>query len=365
MLISVIVPLYRGEKYISRIISSIEANAENSCQEIEIIFVNDDPRDYFEEACYPSQVTIEFVNHKQNQGIHQTKIDGFKKARGEYLLFLDQDDTISDHYFTSQLKKIGKSDAVFCNGFRRQGESIYRPGKMETCGFHLEEYLVSGYPLISLGQMLVRYGAVPKGWVENIMVHNGWDDHFFWICMLQEQARVKYNSEYLYVHEEAGENASFDWVSMKNSAAEFKDKAAGWNIFYGDDKRCFSDTIEKRIAKYDKYIELDRLLCRTRRKDVNAYFCTNLIQTVAVYGIGVYGKKLCRMLDPQTVHIKYGIDKNALNKHAVFPIYENVREDIPVDCIICATGFEDERIKEKIGGNVLTMKEVLQKAERK
>lgn len=364
MFISVIVPLYRGKKYISRIIRSIEANVKTEGWETQIIFVNDDPQDFFEEDCYTSQnrINIEFINHKQNKGIHQTKIDGFKKAKGQYLLFLDQDDTISDFYFTSQLKKIGKYDAVFCNGFRRQGESIYYPGKMETYKFHLDEYLMFGYPLISLGQMLVRHEAVPKGWIENPMGHNGWDDHLFWICMLYEQSAIQYNSEYLYVHEEAGENASFDWTAMKNSGTEFRDKVAGLNIFDTDDERRFTDTIEKRVAKYDKYIELDNILNRTGKQEVNAYLYTNSIQTVAVYGVGVYGKKLCQMLDPQKVCIKYGIDKNALHKHADFPIYENVREDIPVDCIICATGFEDEALKEKIRGNVLTMKEILRKA---
>lgn len=364
MFISVIIPLYKGEKYISRIIRRVEANVITEGWETEIIFVNDDPRDFFEEDCYISQVNIQFINHKQNEGIHQTKIDGFKKAKGQYLLFLDQDDTISDSYFASQLKKIGEYDAVFCNGFRRQGESIYYPGKMETYRFHLEEYPAIGYPLISLGQMLVRYEAVPKGWIENPMEHNGWDDHLFWICMLHEQAAIQYNSEYLYVHEEAGENASFDWISMKNSGTEFKDKVIGLNIFDEDDNRRFTDTIEKRVAKYDKYIELDYLLNFARKQDINAYLYTNSIQTVAVYGVGVYGKKLCRMLDNQKVCIKYGIDKNALNKQAAFPIYENVREDIPVDCIICATGFEDEALKEKITGNVLTMKEILQKSKK-
>ena len=47
MLISVIVPLFRGERYISRIINSIETNVEIDASETEIIFVNDDPRDFF------------------------------------------------------------------------------------------------------------------------------------------------------------------------------------------------------------------------------------------------------------------------------------------------------------------------------
>lgn len=359
MLISVVVPLYRGEKYIRRMIDSIESNMNLDCSKTEIIFVNDDPQDSFKNIDYTSPLKIEFLNHQQNKGIHQTKIDGFKKSKGQYILFLDQDDTIADDYFDSQLRKIGSCDAVFCNGYRRQKESIYNPERMKSMVFNLDEYLLSGYPLISLGQMLVRRDAVPKGWINNPMKYNGWDDHLFWVCMMHENSTVAFNTQYLYVHEEDGSNASFNWLAMKNSGIEFKDKVIGLKIFAGDDKSNFINTIKKRIAKYEKYIELDELIGYAKAKWVNDYLSSHQIRTIAVYGIGVYGKKFCRMIDSQTICIKYGIDQNASNKKADFPIYEEVKEDIPVDCIVCATGFEDEKIKEGIPGNALTFKEIL------
>ena len=58
MLISVIVPLYRGEKYISRIIDSIESNINIDCSNIENIFVNDYPQEFFKDTDYTSRVSI-------------------------------------------------------------------------------------------------------------------------------------------------------------------------------------------------------------------------------------------------------------------------------------------------------------------
>lgn len=329
------------------------------CSKTEIIFVNDYPQDFFKYTDHTSQIKIEFINHKQNKGIHQTKIDGFMKSKGQYILFLDQDDTIANDYFDSQLRKIGNHDAVFCNGYRRQRESIYNPDKMRSIVFNLNEYLSSGYPLISLGQMLVRREAVPKGWINNPMKYNGWDDHLFWVCMMYEKGAVVFNDNYLYIHEEDGNNASFDWVAMKNSGIEFKNKVVALNIFGEEDKKDFINTIEKRTAKYEKYIELDKLINHTKMQWINDYLSRNLIRSIAIYGIGVYGRKLCRMLDSQRIRIKYGIDQNASNKNADFPIYEEVKGDIPVDCIVCATGFEDEKIKTGIPGKALTFKEIL------
>ncbi len=359
MLISVIVPLYRGEKYISRIIDSIESNINIDCSNIEIIFVNDYPQEFFKVTDYTSRIKIEFLNHKQNKGIHQTKIDGFMESKGQYILFLDQDDTIANDYFDSQLREIGNCDAVFSNGYHRQKEPIYNSDKMKSISFNLNEYLLSGYPLISLGQMLIKRKAVPKGWINDPMKHNGWDDHLFWVCMMYENSTVVFNNKYLYVHEEDGNNASFDWMAMKNSGIEFKDKVVGLKIFDKDDKRDFIDMIEKRVAKYEKYMELDELINHTKIQRINDYLCRNLIQTIAIYGIGVYGRKLCQMIDPKRICIKYGIDQNAINKNADFPIYEEIKEDILVDGIVCATGFEDERIKAGISGKVLTLKEIL------
>ncbi len=362
MLISVIVPLYRGEKYISRIIDSIESNINIDCSNIEIIFVNDYPQEFFKVTDYTSRVRIEFLNHKQNKGIHQTKIDGFMKSKGQYILFLDQDDSIARDYFDSQLQKIRNFDAVFCNGYRRQKESIYSSEKMKSISFDLNEYLSSGYPLISLGQMLIRKEAVPRGWLNHPMKNNGWDDHLFWVCMMHEKSAVVYNDKYLYVHEEDGNNASFNWMAMTNSGIEFKDKVVGLEIFDEVNKREFINTIEKRVAKYEKYMALDELINHTKAQWINDYLCRNLIQSIAIYGIGLYGRKLCQLIDSQRICIKYGIDKNASNKNAEFPIYEEIKEDVSVDCIVCATGFEDEEIKTRIPGKGLTFKEILEKS---
>ena len=108
--VSVIIPIYKGNGYIESLLNKIEKNYQESQKEIEVIFVNDYPD---EEIIVGSQhdFPIRIINNEMNQGIHQTRINGLKKAIGKYILFLDQDDEISDFFIKSQLEHIG--DAIY------------------------------------------------------------------------------------------------------------------------------------------------------------------------------------------------------------------------------------------------------------
>ena len=93
MLISVIVPLYHGKKYISDILEMMDNNLreENSNFEIELIFVNDCPDELITEndiQIYDRIKPILLFNDK-NCGIHYSRVKGLNKAHGEYILFFD------------------------------------------------------------------------------------------------------------------------------------------------------------------------------------------------------------------------------------------------------------------------------------
>ena len=111
--VSIITPLYKGTDYIPGLMAMIRKNAEllPAAQkgknvpkaELEFILVNDSPADGLlkEEELIRNYVPdqafeLTAVNHTENQGIHAARLTGLSKAQGEYILFLDQDDAISD-----------------------------------------------------------------------------------------------------------------------------------------------------------------------------------------------------------------------------------------------------------------------------
>ena len=95
---SVIIPVYNAEKTLCRCIDSvIDENRKN----IEIILVNDGSTDSSLFICkqysqkYDNIVTVD----KENGGVSSARNIGIQVARGEYILFLDSDDYVSDNYF--------------------------------------------------------------------------------------------------------------------------------------------------------------------------------------------------------------------------------------------------------------------------
>ena len=93
-LISVIVPVYKVEKYLNRCVKSI---AEQSCRNLEIILVDDGSPDQCGEMCdaWAEKDQRIRVIHKRNGGLSDARNAGIRAAAGEYLIFVDSDDSIA------------------------------------------------------------------------------------------------------------------------------------------------------------------------------------------------------------------------------------------------------------------------------
>ena len=97
--ISVIVPVYNTQKYISKCLDSI---LFQKMQDFEIIVVNDGSTDSSNEIIneyikqYPEKIKY---FEKENGGLSDARNYGIKKASGKYLFFLDSDDYIEKELF--------------------------------------------------------------------------------------------------------------------------------------------------------------------------------------------------------------------------------------------------------------------------
>lgn len=93
-LISVIVPVYKVEKYLARCIDSILVQTYSN---LEIILVDDGSPDNCGEICdnYACKDSRIQVIHKKNEGLGFARNSGMEICNGEYIMFLDSDDYIS------------------------------------------------------------------------------------------------------------------------------------------------------------------------------------------------------------------------------------------------------------------------------
>ena len=92
-LISIIVPVYKVEKYLNKCINSI---LDQTYQNIEIILVDDGGKDKCPMICdeYAKIDQRVKVIHQENRGLSGARNVGIEMAKGEYLIFVDSDDTI-------------------------------------------------------------------------------------------------------------------------------------------------------------------------------------------------------------------------------------------------------------------------------
>ena len=96
-LISIIVPVYNVEKYVSKCIESI---LNQTYTNIELILVDDGSKDKSGQICdeYANKDNRITVIHKQNEGVSKTRNRGLEIAKGSYISFIDSDDYVENNF---------------------------------------------------------------------------------------------------------------------------------------------------------------------------------------------------------------------------------------------------------------------------
>lgn len=112
--ISIIVPVYKAEKYLHRCVDSILAQ---TFTDFELLLIDDGSPDSSGEICDQYAVSDQRVRvfHKPNGGVSSARNVGIDNAKGEWLMFVDADDTItkdlfqkaSKHFCDCQIIKFG------------------------------------------------------------------------------------------------------------------------------------------------------------------------------------------------------------------------------------------------------------------
>lgn len=130
--ISVIVPIYKVEKYLDKCIESI---INQTYQNIEIILVDDGSPDDCGLICdeWAKKDSRIIVIHKENGGLSSARNVGLDIAKGEYIGFVDSDDYIEPNMYYELVKELeaNDSDLSICNFYK---EDEY--GNIEKNNFH-------------------------------------------------------------------------------------------------------------------------------------------------------------------------------------------------------------------------------------
>ncbi len=149
-LISIIVPVYNAEAYLSTCVDSI---IHQTHQEFELILINDGSTDNSKTICdnYQKKDNRIKVFHIDNQGVSHARNVGLSYAQGEFITFIDCDDYVDPDYLESyiqhkeydcvvgghltfpSIRKVFHNDFVFNTSDSNNGLNNYVPRLDGSC----------------------------------------------------------------------------------------------------------------------------------------------------------------------------------------------------------------------------------------
>lgn len=227
MEISIITPVYYGNKYLNKYMKMIGravggfAGRNNS---VEVILVNDSPQVKIEyDTSLVRGFEVRIIENEINIGIHGSRVTGLKNCSGEYVIFLDQDDFISENSLITHSDTIKDADVSLGNGMLEVGKErkkIFEGRFSQRFSSRQWAYVWIRDFIVSPGQCLIRKSSIPEYWKENILHLNGTDDYMLWLLMFSNGIVMKCNYHTVYMHRDTGENYSSDSEKMFESTQE-------------------------------------------------------------------------------------------------------------------------------------------------
>lgn len=210
-LISIIVPVYNVEPYLSRCIDSL---INQDYKEIEIILIDDGSTDGSGDICdrYAAIDGRIRVIHQEYQGVSGARNSGLAIAQGEYIMFLDSDDEAHPQYVSKLYDTLIKNDldiAQCClirvkNGMRvneqevRDGVRIFSGYDMQMKIFERNRY----FSMVLCGKIFkteLFFGLqFPLGRINE-------DESLIYLLMYRSK-RVGIIDDYLYYYHYNGES---------------------------------------------------------------------------------------------------------------------------------------------------------------
>ena len=373
MKISIIVPIYKGKKYVPKMISQLEECQKQLPKEVslELVLSNDDPEEDVDFSDVQTGLDVVVLNTDVNNGIHGARVRGLQHAKGQYILFLDQDDKITNNYFKSQLAILGEDDAVVC-GCIHENRIFYNEFRPMRSVIKKEKMIGEYNHIVSPGQVLIRKDAIPQAWGKNVLTINGADDWFLWILLFSSNRKIVINEEVLFEHVVERNNASFNTWRMYSSENEVLEIIKKNRLLPQNEIALLQNAINNMLYLYlndlDKmkkqFYICNQWIARIYEKcGVGEKLGEEGIHSIAIYGCNEIARNLNKALETQGFEVLYFIDKNAKYINEIKPVYSLEDKLRPVDMIIIALVQHEEEIKlelENIGcTKVMTINEIL------
>lgn len=117
--------------------------------------------------------------------------------------------------------------------------------------------------------------------------------------------------------------------------------------------------------QYTQYLDMMNqwLILKQEGKSIAGYLNRKQYQSIAVYGMSIYGRHVIRELRGTDIEIKYGIDRKVMKPYEGICVLQPLCQLPPVDIVICTVLHDLEGIRKAladlIDSPVVSLEEVV------
>lgn len=188
---SVVIPLYNKELSIANTIQSV---LDQTCQDFEIVVVNDDSTDLSAEIVEQINDPRIRLIHQKNQGVSAARNTGTREAKYEWIAFLDGDDLWEKEHLEEVIKmmQLYPNEKVYVTSFEySDGRPMFKHER-STNIFKIENYFKEALKesLMWTSIVVVNKSCIDKVGGFNEKLNRG-EDLDLWIRLAREYDIVK------------------------------------------------------------------------------------------------------------------------------------------------------------------------------
>lgn len=322
-LISIIVPVYKVEKYLSRCLESI---VNQTYKNLEIILIDDGSPDNSGKICdeYAEKDSRIKVIHKENSGVSSTRNLGLKKATGDYISFIDSDDWIEFDMYEKMIEVINKEnvDLVKCSYIYEYDESskkienLYSESKCIDLKNNKKSYIdfiFEGNTLPAMWTFLIkreRIDEISLKFDENLIVG---EDLIFVLNLICHCNSIYILNEHLYhyfIHEQSAMNSK---EKMVRNARNFLSLYTKMEQLF-EKSNIYDEEYKEKLARYifyRIYVRISEIAVEAKKRDIIKEFLYNdtfkkLVKNLHKTKLSFWGRKFSQLAIKQNIVGYYG-----------------------------------------------------------
>ena len=356
--ISVIVPVYNVDQYLSECLNSI---IHQTYQNLEIILVDDGSTDDSGKICdqYSNGDTRIKVIHQENKGVAAARNVGISNASGTYVAFIDADDWIEPDMFEDLRNQMGNADVITAGYWKNYTHSKDKITECLPAGTYCKEanienvyhhmlYADNGNfddTLASIWNKLFRLELVKTFYREiNISLHYQEDTVFVYTYLLRCKSIVVTADAYYHYRIREGSAVSSEYRLFLKDVNEI--------YLYLDSlfsRHAASDVLRPQLQKWIVELSLYGLNEKMGfSEEVKfpiyriPYQDKLLGKKVVLYGAGKIGREYRRSLLSSQISLVLWVDRSYVNlRQSGLPV------DAPSDIKKCVFDYILVAIKEE------------------